>query len=76
MGDFNSSTTNQQIFTVSQFVKANPWVTLGGLRFQLFRRKRNGLETAGVILKRGKRILIDGPKYVDWLRQQSTQSNN
>ena len=76
MGDFNSSTTNQQIFTVPQFVNAQPWVTLGGLRSQLFNRKQNGLELVGAILRCGRKILIDGPKYIEWLRHPSSQSNN
>ena len=67
----NLAKKNQEIFTVRQFVEVHPWITLGGIRSQLFHRKYNGLESIGSIIKCGTRILIDAELYIKWLRSTS-----
>lgn len=55
------------LFTVSQFVERHSFVSNGGLRFQIFNARQNGLEEAGAILRMGRRILIDEKKYFAWI---------
>jgi hypothetical protein len=55
------------LLTVSQFIKKHPFISNGGLRFQIFNAKSNGLERAGAIVRMGKRVLIDEGRYFAWV---------
>jgi hypothetical protein len=48
--------------------------TESALRFQIFESASNGLEAAGAIVRNGRRILIDLPRYKNWvLRGRDTR---
>ena len=49
--------------TVSQFIKKHPFISNGGLRFQIFNAKNNGLEKAGAIVRMGRRVLVNEGNY-------------
>lgn len=55
-----------QFSTVEQLVQKYPCFTVGSLRWQLFNRAQNGLDSA--VVQVGRRILIDDQKFVEWLR--------
>lgn len=57
--------------TVNQLVADTPALTHGGLRWDIFNAERNGLQDSGAIIRRGRRILIDEDKYMEWLRDRS-----
>jgi hypothetical protein len=58
--------------TYKQMANAIPGLSTGGLRADLWNRKRNGLEARGAVIRRGRNILIDADIYVDWMREKSS----
>jgi hypothetical protein len=58
------------LLTVSQFIQKHPFISNGGLRFQIFDAKNNGLENVGAIVRLGRRVLIDEEKYFAWIESQ------
>lgn len=52
---------------VRQFSETQPGLTEAALRWDLFNRGTNGLADSGAIIRRGRRILIDPERYLDWL---------
>ena len=56
--------------TVRQHCDRHPFVTEGGVRFQIFNRQTNGLEKSGALVRLGRKILIDENKYFDWIDSQ------
>lgn len=58
------------LLTVSQFIKKHPFISNGGLRFQIFDAKNNGLEKVGAIVRMGKRVLVNEGKYFFWIESQ------
>ncbi len=57
-----------QICTVQQTASEIPALTEAAIRWHLFNREQNGLSKSGAIIKNGRRVLLDLPKYVDWLK--------
>jgi hypothetical protein len=57
--------------TVKQFNLKHPAFTLGGLRHQIFNEATNGLAKSGAIIRNGRRVLINEPKYFNWLEAQN-----
>ena len=57
--------------TVQQFTVKHPAFTLGGLRNQIFNEATNGLAKSGAIVRNGRRVLINEPKYFNWLEAQN-----
>lgn len=53
--------------TVAQFCEKNPWETPGGLRFKIYNAKENGLQESGAIVRIGRKVLINPPKYFSWI---------
>lgn len=53
--------------TVNQAVGNYPFLTHGGLRHQIFNEDKNGLRDSGVILRAGRKVLIDMDRYFQWL---------
>lgn len=60
-----------QYSTVNQFVTKHPAFALGGIRAQIFNESSNGLKESGAIVRNGRRILINEPKYFQWLESKS-----
>jgi hypothetical protein len=58
------------IYTVKQTAQEIPALSEAAIRWQLFHRNSNGLIESGAIIHNGRRILIDLPLFVDWLRNQ------
>lgn len=55
------------IFTVQQLADSQPALTVGGIRSDLFERRTNGLQEAGAVIRRGRALLLHGPRYLEWL---------
>jgi hypothetical protein len=60
-----------QLLTVPQFVQHNPAFTLGGIRAQIFHENTNGLKASGSVIRNGRRVLINCPKYFKWLEARN-----
>jgi hypothetical protein len=58
--------------TVKQLVERNPAFCTGGIRWLIFNR-RQVLEKGGILTRLGRRILIDEPKFLIWVRDQFHQ---
>ncbi|MDD3760842.1 MAG: hypothetical protein PHO57_08445 [Acidithiobacillus sp.] len=59
--------TQQTLFTVNELAQIEPGLTVGGLRHLIFHRGSD-LEAEGVIVRFGRKILIDRIRLVEWLR--------
>lgn len=60
--------------TVRQFVERHPAFTVGGMRHQIFHEETNGLKNYGAIVRNGRKVLINEPKYFAWLEAQNQGS--
>ena len=60
----------RNLLTVKQFCSRHPFATEGGVRFQIFNRQTNGLESSGALVRLGRKRLIDENKYFDWIDGQ------
>ena len=79
-----TQTTNQQsLFTVEQFATAQPAFTQSALRNIIFMAEPrqstqgviqgNGLLERGAIVRVGRKVLIDGGKFLEWVRVRGAQ---
>lgn len=57
-----------QLLTLKQTVQKYPFLTLGGLQWQVFHRSKNGLAKA--VIKMQKRVLIDANEFEKWLESK------
>ena len=55
------------VLTVAQLAEHQPGLTVGSIRWDLFNRTTNGLAESGALMWRGRRILIDPDKYLEWM---------
>ena len=62
------------LYTIAQFSERHPFISQGGLRFQIFNSKDNDLEQLGALVRLGKRVLINEPKYFEWIDSQQDDS--
>ena len=62
------------LLTVKQFNEKHPAFPIGGLRHRIFHEDQNGMSTAGVLVRNGRRVLIDEERFFDWLCGRGAQS--
>ena len=60
------------LLTVIQFSAKHSFATPGGLRFQIFNAKENGLEKSDAIVRIGRRVLVNEKNYFSWIEGQQT----
>ena len=58
------------IFTVEQAANKIPALTEPAIRWHLFNRELNGLSKSGAVIKSGRRVFLDLPVYIEWLKSQ------
>lgn len=56
--------------TVNQIVKKYPWLTMGGVRHYIFHATTNGIDAHKVIMRIGRKILINETRFFEWLDSQ------
>ena len=71
--DKQNQSPQHTLYTVAKFSQRHSFITEGGLRFQIFNAKENGLAASGAIVRIGRRVLIDEKRYLDWI--ESLQDN-
>jgi len=59
----------QRLYTVAQLCEAEPALRAGAIRRDLLKREINGLAGSGALVFRGRNILIDRERYLDWISQ-------
>ena len=57
--------------TVKQFVLDNPSFTYGGMRKLINFETLNGMKSSGVVVRIGRKVLIDTNKFYDWIQTQN-----
>lgn len=57
--------------TVNQFCEKHKAFKVGGVRSQLFNAERNGLKESGAVVRNGRKILINEPRWFAWLEAQN-----
>jgi hypothetical protein len=62
-------THRRTLRTVKQLAQANPAFTQASLRWLLFNREINGLQR--VVVKVGRRLLIDEEEFFAWIDEQN-----
>jgi hypothetical protein len=71
----NLSTEQQAAFysylTVNQLCEKHKAFKIGGVRFQIFNEDKNGLKESGAIVRNGRKVLINEPKWFAWLEAQN-----
>jgi hypothetical protein len=63
-------TQDKQLLTVRQLSEDQPALTEGGIRWDLFNRSSNGLADSGAVIQRGRRVLLDRDRYLEWLAKR------
>ena len=61
------ATNSPQFLTVKQFITKHVAFTAGGIRSLLFYRGDDA-EKSGAVVRFGRRILIDEPRFLAWVR--------
>jgi len=71
----------QTLYTVDQFATVQPAFTAAALRNLIFKAEPrqsskgevpgNGLIECGAIIRIGRKVLIDGEKFIGWVRQSN-----
>lgn len=62
-----------EIYTVEQTANEIPALTEAAIRWHLFNRTQNGLSGSGAIVKNGRRVFIDLPLYIEWLKSRGAE---
>lgn len=66
-----TETPPSTLFTILKFAQRHEdFLTEGGLRFQIFNAKENGLAASGAIVRIGRRVLVNEKKYFAWIESQ------
>lgn len=65
-------TLSKKIIPATEWPKHHPWPKIGGLRHLIFNSKSNGFDT--VILRVGRRVLIDETKFFEWVNRQGAKN--
>ncbi|WP_295438797.1 hypothetical protein [uncultured Thiodictyon sp.] len=55
-------------YSVKEFAERYPGVSLGGCRWAIFNSSTNGLDKAGAVVRRGRRVLINPERWFAWQR--------
>jgi hypothetical protein len=55
------------LLTVNQFVATHKAFTSGGIRALIFNENSNGLAKVGVIIRLGRKVLINEEKFFAWV---------
>lgn len=76
MNTEQNSLTNEQVLaysylTVAQFCEQHPAFKYGGVRSLIFNETTNGLKESGAIVRIGRKLLIDEPKFFAWVESQN-----
>lgn len=59
------------LLTIKQFSGKHPAFPEGGLRFRIFNADKNGMAEAGVIVRNGRRVLLNEDRFFEWLEAQN-----
>lgn len=55
------------LLTVKQFCEKHPAFAVGGIRDRIFKADENGMNAARVLVRNGRRVLINEERFFDWI---------
>jgi hypothetical protein len=55
------------LLSIKQMEENVPALTLGGIRWDIFRASENGLKESGAMVKHGARVFLWRNRYLEWL---------
>jgi len=58
----------KQLLTIKQLLKKHPHLSMGGVRWMIVHRKKNGLDESACLFKPTGKVLIDEERFIAWLR--------
>jgi len=61
-----------ELESVNSFCEKNPSFTNGGLRWQIFNEDTNGLKDIGAVVRIGRSVYFNPPRYFLWVELQNT----
>jgi hypothetical protein len=64
------------LHTVRQHAEKHPAFTQGAIRMLIFNEHNNGMAKAGVIVRIGRKVLIDEDKFFSWIDAQNKGGAN
>jgi len=71
MSDQTQATPAEQTyFTVKQYAQKEPAFTENSLRAIIFNEHNNGLAKSGAVIRAGRKVLLHGVKFPQWLENQ------
>ena len=62
------------LFTINDLAKKYSILTVGGIKWWLRNRNKNGLQESGALCKVGKRLFIYEPKFIEWLQKHKLKN--
>ena len=57
--------------TVTQFTAKHKAFTVGGIRSLIFNENSNGLAKSGAVVRVGRKVLLNEPKFFGWVQSQN-----
>ena len=63
-----TTTQIEPLFTIKKFALHNSSWSEASLRWLVFNENKNGLDKFSVIVRVGRKVLIDGPAFFRWVR--------
>jgi hypothetical protein len=62
------------LYKVDDLARAEPALTVGGIRADLWNRRKNGLAESGAVIRRGRLLLVHRERYMSWLLEHGQEA--
>ncbi len=59
------------LHTIEQFCTKHPAFKAGGVRWMIFHAATNGMAESGVVVRIGRRVLINEERFFSWVENQA-----
>lgn len=63
-----------RLVSVADLVRQHPAFTDASIRWLLFKADENGLSRSGAVCRVGRRVLIDEPKFIEWIKSSPART--
>lgn len=74
MGEVVERPAQRELHSIEQFCSKYKFLTTGSLRWQVFNAESTGLAASGAVVRIGKRVFIDEPRYFSWVDAQQKRA--
>ena len=66
--------SDTRLVNVRQLCTNQPGFNEAGVRWILFKAQDNGLAESGAVIRLGRKVLIDEPKFLEWVKSRAKQA--